>query len=96
MLIQAKHTKGFDSKLESTRYSVLRSQLRAGIIRDLKTQVEYPLFVNGQHVCTYIADFVYYKKGKLVVEDVKGFTTAVFRLKRVLFRAIHGVDIHIV
>ena len=34
---------------------------------------------------TYEADFEYYEKRKHVVEDVKGFSTAVFKLKHKLF-----------
>ncbi len=45
----------------------------------------------------YRADFVYeeLRKGvwSEVVEDVKGFLTPMYRLKRKLMKAIYGIDI---
>ena len=45
--------------------------------------------------CSYIADFVYTKDGKTVVEDVKGYKQstayAVFVIKRKLMLYIHGI-----
>lgn len=43
--------------------------------------------------CSYIADFVYTEKGNLVVEDVKGFKTADYKIKRKLMLHIHGIRI---
>ena len=41
----------------------------------------------------YIADFVYTKNGKTVVEDTKGFKTKDYILKRKLMLYIHGIRI---
>lgn len=41
----------------------------------------------------YYADFTYYKEGKLVVEDVKGFRTEVYRIKKKLMLYVHGIRI---
>lgn len=81
----------FDSRREARRWMVLRLEERAGEIRDLRRQVEYPLTVNGMTVAVYRADFTYLRKGELVVEDSKGFRTEVFRLKAKLMLACHGV-----
>ena len=43
--------------------------------------------------CSYIADFVYTEKGNLVVEDVKGFKTADYKIKRKLMLHVHGIRI---
>lgn len=48
--------------------------------------------------CTYIADFVYYNsplpfKDCLVVEDVKGMKTEVYRIKKKLMLHVHGIKI---
>ena len=43
--------------------------------------------------CSYIADFVYIEKGKLVVEDVKGFRTPDYKIKRKLMLYVHGIRI---
>ena len=39
-----------------------------------------------EHPVTYKADFVYFKDGKEVVEDVKGYTTEDYILKRKMMR----------
>lgn len=78
----------FDSQKERDRYIMLRYQEIKGEISNLRTQVEY-----GCQVCTYIADFVYKRNGKIIVEDVKGFKTQVYRLKKKLMKQVHGIDI---
>lgn len=42
---------------------------------------------------TYIADFVYWKNGALVVEDTKGFRTKDYIIKRKLMLWVHGIRI---
>ena len=41
----------------------------------------------------YIADFVYYENGKMVVEDVKGLRTDVYTIKRKLMLQKYGIRI---
>lgn len=43
--------------------------------------------------CSYLADFVYTENGEEVVEDVKGFRTKEYLIKRKLMLYIHGVRI---
>lgn len=64
---------------------------RSGKITGLKTQVSYLLipaqYENGKCIersCRYVADFVYWQDGNLVVEDAKGLKTDVYRIKRKL------------
>ncbi len=88
----------FDSKREAERYKELHLLQRAGEIRHLETQVKLHLHVNGVHVCDYVADFTYQEFDKndaprLVVEDVKGYRTDVYRLKKKLMLACHGIEI---
>jgi hypothetical protein len=46
---------------------------------------------------TYEADFGYREDGKEVVEDVKGFSTDVFKIKWKMFRKMHpSLDARIV
>lgn len=82
----------FHSKAERGRWMDLRLMEKAGEISELQRQVRYPLEVNGLHVCDYIADMVYEKNG-LVVEDVKGYKTEIYRLKKKLMLAVHGIEI---
>lgn len=44
----------------------------------------------------YVADFTYYKDGKFIVEDTKGFQTDIFKLKAKLFYHKYGFCIRTV
>jgi hypothetical protein len=43
--------------------------------------------------CSYMADFTYIENGKIVVEDVKGFKTPEYRLKKKLLLFLQGIRI---
>lgn len=43
--------------------------------------------------CCYIADFVYQKDGKTVVEDTKGYRTSDYIIKRKLMLSVYGIRI---
>ena len=85
----------FDSVKEYQRWGELRILERAGRISNLRRQVKYELIPKqeGERACNYVADFVYTENGKTVVEDVKGFKTPEYRLKRKLMMWIHGIRI---
>lgn len=81
----------FDSIAESRRYKELALLQKAGEIRNLELQPRFLLQdsfkKNGKtyRKIEYIADFQYIEKGKIIIEDVKGKETEVFKLKRKLF-----------
>ncbi len=83
----------FASASEARRYRELKLLQSAGAISDLKLQVKYPCVVNGVKVCDYVSDFDYTEDGKRITEDVKGFKTPVYRLKKKLVKAIYGITI---
>lgn len=88
----------FDSKAEAERYEQLRRQELCGFIHDLERQKKYVLckgrWDNGRlFSISYIADFVYVMDGKTVVEDVKGYKTDVYELKKKLMKAVYGIEI---
>ena len=86
----------FDSKREADRWQELKLMQSAGQIEELERQVRFPLRVNREEVCCYIADFTYRRKTNgrgLVVEDVKGRRTRDYMIKRKLMRAIHGIEV---
>lgn len=85
----------FDSIAESRRYSELRLMQSAGELNCLELQPSFDLVVNGHKVGVYRADFSYRRvpTGELVVEDVKGFKTPLYRLKAKMMRAIHGIEV---
>ncbi len=89
----------FDSKAEAKRYMELKLLEKAGEISGLQLQPRYDFSLNGVKIGFYKADF-YYIDGdgvevpyKEVVEDVKGMKTPVYRLKKKLMKAMHGIDI---
>lgn len=80
----------FDSAAEGRRYLALRKAEERGVIRSLKCQPVFPIHVADTKICNYIADFFYLDgKGRMVVEDVKGVATAVYKIKRKLFEALY-------
>lgn len=86
----------FDSKKESARYSDLKLMHRAGAITDLTLQPKFDIVINGQKVCSYIADFSYVENGVTVVEDVKSEMTRklpTYRLKKKLMKAVHNIEV---
>ncbi len=85
----------FASQAEGRRYQQLCALEDHGVITDLELQPVYPLEINGVKVGKYVGDFRYVElaTGETIVEDVKGYRTALYKLKRRLVRALHGVDI---
>jgi hypothetical protein len=83
----------FASKAEANRYQHLKLLEKAGQITNLSLQPRYALDVGGVHICNYIADFRYWDEGGRVVEDVKGVRTPVYKLKKKLMLACHGIVI---
>jgi hypothetical protein len=88
----------FASKAEGKRYQELMLLVKAGEIINLELQPRYPMAVNGEKICTYVADFAYDGRTGLDhhVEDVKGIQTDAFRIKAKLFKAIYGRDIELI
>lgn len=92
----------FDSKKEANRYKELLLLEKAGEIQDLRMQVKFTLIpsqrdeATGKVIerdCSYKADFVYSEDGKTVVEDVKGYRTEGYIIKRKLMLYQYGIRI---
>ena len=87
----------FDSIKEMNRYKELRLLEKGGAIKDLELQPEFLLIPTLRYKdkktdrkTVYKADFKYIdNKGKIIVEDVKGFKTDVYKIKRKLL--IHNM-----
>jgi hypothetical protein len=91
-----KKTDGYDSKREATRAAELKLLEKIGVITNLQEQVRYEVIPKqeGERAAHYIADFVYMQpSGTLVAEDVKGFRTPDYILKRKLMKLVHGITI---
>ena len=84
----------FASRKEAKRYKELKLMVKAGMLVRFDRQVRYPLIVNGENVCAYIADFVTYDfEGTRKVIDTKGFRTPAYKIKKKLMKAIYGIDV---
>lgn len=88
----------FDSKAEAERYKELKRLELIGVIKGLELQKTFRLckgrWENGKPFSiSYRADFVYNLDGDIIVEDVKGFRTEAYQLKKKLMRAVYGIEI---
>lgn len=79
----------FPSKKQGNRYCELKLLARAGEIKNLQLEVDFPFRFGGEEHFIYRADFVYYdpRQMKNIIEDVKGFRTEVYKLKKKLIEA---------
>lgn len=83
----------FDSKKEARRYQHLKNMQEAGLITNLVLQPKFVLqdafmYKNRTYrKIEYIADFSYVRVEDdiLVVEDVKGLKTDIFKIKEKMF-----------
>ena len=89
----------FDSLKEGTRYRQLQVFVKSGVIANLRLQVPFELApavtIHGKkkRALTYIADFCYTEQEQEVIEDVKGFITAVYKIKRHLMKSVLGLSV---
>lgn len=93
----------FDSRKEAEYYSDLKMQEKAGLISELELQPHFLLQDKFRYEgktmrkIEYIADFKYIdEEGVTTVVDVKGQKTDVYKLKKKLFLAKYGENIHFV
>lgn len=91
----------FASRAEAARYVQLNLLQKAGEIRGLILQQKFLLTprrlrddLTWERASHYIADFSYIdKNNKIIVEDVKGFLTKDYILKRKMMLHIHNIAI---
>lgn len=85
----------FDSRKEADYYRHLKELEKAGIVENIVLQPRYeliPAFTkNGvkYRKMEYVADFQYDKDGEIIVVDVKGYRTDVYKTKRKLFEYLY-------
>jgi hypothetical protein len=84
--------KRFASKREAEHYIVLKSDRD---VVDLELQPRFKIVVNNQLICTYVADFRFRRKksGTKHVQDVKGFRTREYIIKKKLVKAALGIEV---
>ena len=89
-------TNGYSSRKEANRAAELQALQRSGVISGLREQTEWILVPKqeGERAVKYRSDFDYRdEKGKLVVEDTKGFRTRDYVIKRKLMRFVHNIAV---
>lgn len=61
---------------------------------NINRQIPYRFFINEKLIFTYIADFVVlYGDKRIEIQDYKGMRTDIYRLKKKLIEAHHGIKI---
>jgi hypothetical protein len=89
----------FDSAREAKRYTRLRALEDEGKIQHLRLQVPFELVPSFEcegvkyREMKYVADFVYVRDGKVVVEDCKGFKTPEYKMKKKLMAYVNHINI---
>ena len=83
----------FDSKKEATRYDELKKLQKAGVVSFFLRQVPFEI----QHNVKYKVDFlVFWKDGGVTWEDVKGFQTKEFKIKKKLVEERFPISITLI
>lgn len=92
----AKRTDGYASKKEAKRAAELELLQKIGQISGLAMQPSYDLIPKDElgAAVRYRGDFQYFDNGgKFVLEDVKGFATPVFKIKKRLMWKVYGIKV---
>ena len=80
----------YASKSEARYAAHLDLLKKAGVIKAWEGQVRWALIVGGEKVCTIVPDFrVTLADGSVELHEVKGYATALWKLKRKLFEALY-------
>lgn len=94
----------YDSKKEAKITQEILLLEKAGKVRDVVLKPKFDFKIEGETIryasgrpLTYTADVQYFdiEKDKLIVVDIKGFETDVFKIKRALMKHINLIDIEI-
>ena len=83
----------FDSKAEARRYKDLQILQKSKKIKWFIRQVPFDLPGNIKYRCDFL---VVDQNDNIIIEDVKGFETEVFKLKKKLFEEKYPLKISII
>lgn len=82
----------FMSKKEAARYQELLKLEKEDKIKDLELQPRFTLQIaftdndgNKHRKIEYVSDFSYVLRGEKIVEEVKGFETDIWKIKKKMF-----------
>ncbi len=80
----------FDSKKEMQRYQALKLARANGLLKYFLRQIPLHLPGNVRYVCDFM---VVYNDDSISFQDVKGFKTAMYRLKKKQVEALYPITI---
>jgi len=83
----------FDSKLEASYYTYLKTLRRIGDVKYFLMQVPIVLPGGKKYVCDFL---VFYKDGRVEYVDVKGRETELFKLKKSVVEAQYPIEIQVI
>lgn len=86
----------FKSELEASYYKRMWCLQQIGEVTKIEREVRYELVVNGVFISAYLMDFrITYADGHIEYIDCKSDATLtpVYRIKRQLMIAIHGIEL---
>jgi hypothetical protein len=93
-------TDGYASKAEASRGAELDLLVKAKEISQLRRQPRYILLdadktAGYARPLCYVADFEYldHRSDRMVIEDVKGFPTPAYLIKKRLMKQLHGLEV---
>jgi len=80
----------FASKKEAKRYNELKLLKQSGEVKEFELQKSYKLAGRYRYICDFL---VKWSNGTEDVEDVKGFKTPVYKLKKAWMKDKYNIDI---
>lgn len=88
----------FDSKREAEHAKLLESMRKAKNpsqkVIQILYQSKFPIVIKEKKICDYVADFyVLFADDHCEIHEVKGFKTAVYKLKKKLVEAVYNQKI---
>jgi hypothetical protein len=87
----------YDSAAEARYAQQLDIRMKAKDIVGWGRQQRIPLVVNRVRICTMVVDFwICHRDHRRENVEIKGFETAVYKLKRKLFEALTGEELTVV
>lgn len=90
LFLKEAQERGYITGLRRQVTYTLVPQIQRTVTVHLKTKDKQVLRVWTREV-TYTADFVYYHRGELVVEDFKGMPNDRWTMKKALMAHVHGI-----
>ena len=80
----------FSSQKEAKRYKLLKLLQEKGEVLFFLRQVPFHLTADIKYVCDFV---VFWANGEITIEDVKGFKTDIYKLKKKQVESLYPIQI---